>query len=235
MQRNRQLLEEIIRGLGLVGSRDAEELLFELAVEDPRLYEDYNWRSTVMRFGTATSARRLFDLAAGGLLSGRSSDSWQLSRDLSGLMAGDADVRRHVYNCLLKGGPAMPGFLVLTGAVAENPDEEGLLLLVRFEQKTNRSLVGWRTIESVVTDQVPADGYGQNVYNNVPKPAAELRSKLLAMTTDGGPSDHAARHLNYIDSARDEHGRPETEPRHPDLASGKPWPIMRPDPDARAD
>ncbi|WP_082476551.1 NACHT domain-containing protein [Methylobacterium sp. Leaf99] len=235
VQRNRQLLEEIIRGLGLVGSRDAEELLFELAVEDPHLYEDYNWRSTVMRFGTPTSARRLFDLAAGGLLSGRSSDSWQLSRGLSELMAGDADMRRHVYNCLLKGGPAMPGFLVLTGAVAEDPDEEGLLLLVRFEQETDGSLVGWRTIESVVTDRVPANGYGQNVYNIVPKPVAELRSKLLAMTTDGGPSDHAARHLNYIDSARDEHGRPETEPRHPDLASVKPWPIMRPDPNARAD
>jgi hypothetical protein len=31
---------------------------------------------------------------------------------------------------------------------------------------------------------------------------------------------------------RDENGAPEGEPRHPDLASGKPWPILVPDPDA---
>jgi hypothetical protein len=34
---------------------------------------------------------------------------------------------------------------------------------------------------------------------------------------------------------RDEHGMPEAEPRHPDLASGKPWPIIQPDPDAVAE
>ena len=51
-------------------------------------------------------------------------------------------------------------------------------------------------------------------------------------TTDGGPADAAARWLRQIDAIRDEHGMPEIEPRHPDLASGKPWPIMQPDPDA---
>jgi len=52
------------------------------------------------------------------------------------------------------------------------------------------------------------------------------------MTTDGSSSDAAARWLNQIDAIRDEYGTPEAEPRHPDLASGKPWPIMTPDPDA---
>ena len=31
---------------------------------------------------------------------------------------------------------------------------------------------------------------------------------------------------------RDEYGAPEAEPRHPDIASGRPWPILAPDPDA---
>jgi hypothetical protein len=38
--------------------------------------------------------------------------------------------------------------------------------------------------------------------------------------------------LREIDRIRDENGAPENEPRHPDLASGKPWPILVPDPDA---
>jgi hypothetical protein len=53
------------------------------------------------------------------------------------------------------------------------------------------------------------------------------------MTTDGGPSDAAARTLNEIDKIRDEYGAPEAEPRHPDLKSGKPWPIITPE--TRAD
>jgi hypothetical protein len=35
-----------------------------------------------------------------------------------------------------------------------------------------------------------------------------------------------------IDRVRDENGALEDEPRHPDLASGKPWPILVPDLDA---
>ena len=78
---------------------------------------------------------------------------------------------------------------------------------------------------------MPVDGY-QNAYNVVPIPAVDLRRKLLAMTTDGGPEDIAARWLNLVDGIRDEYGLPQGEPRHPDLSSGKPWPIMTADPDA---
>jgi len=38
-----------------------------------------------------------------------------------------------------------------------------------------------------------------------------------------------------IDNVRDQYGLPEGEPRHPDLVSGKLWPIMTPDPKATAD
>ena len=31
-------------------------------------------------------------------------------------------------------------------------------------------------------------------------------------------------------SFRDEYGAPENEPRHPDLGSGRPWPILAPEP-----
>jgi hypothetical protein len=78
----------------------------------------------------------------------------------------------------------------------------------------------------VVTEHVPAEGW-KGVYNVVPVAAPKLRKTLLAMTTDGGAMDVAARYLSAIDEIRDEHSAPLTEPRHPDLASGKPWPILR--------
>lgn len=92
--------------------------------------------------------------------------------------------------------------------------EDGFLLLVKFENELSRSFVDWRTIEGVVTQHVPAEDW-QGAYNIVPVPVFELRRKLFAMTTDGGPSDAAARRLNQIDWIRDEHGLPEEEPRHP--------------------
>jgi len=64
----------------------------------------------------------------------------------------------------------------------------------------------------------------------VPVPAIDLRRKLLALTKTSG--DAAARCLNAIDKIRDEYGGLEREPRHPDLMSGLPWPILTPDPDA---
>jgi hypothetical protein len=50
------------------------------------------------------------------------------------------------------------------------------------------------------------------------------------MTGTGGRDDPAARCLKLIDKLRDEYGAPESEPRHPDLASGKQWPILTHDP-----
>jgi hypothetical protein len=115
--------------------------------------------------------------------------------------------------------------MLLARAVAECPDANGLLLLVGFQKDPTRSLVSWRSIEKVVTEQVPAENW-EGAYNVVPLPVVELRQKLLAMTTDGGRQDAAAQCLNAIDKLRDEHGAPITEPRHPDLKSGKPWPIL---------
>jgi len=86
---------------------------------------------------------------------------------------------------------------------------------------------GFNRFDSLVTEHIPVEG-SQGAYNVAPLPAVELRQRLLAMTTDGGPTDAAARCLRHIDQLRDEHGMPDSEPRHPDLASGRPWPILIP-------
>jgi hypothetical protein len=142
-------------------------------------------------------------------------------------------VRRHVYD-LLKDNVWSPAHALLARAVSESPDGEGLLLLVDVESKQQRPMLDWRTIEAVVTKHVPVENWS-NTYNVVPVPAAELRQALLARTVDGSPADAAARCLTAIDTIRDERGVPVSEPRHPDLASGKSWPFMTPDPDATAD
>lgn len=229
-QRNPHMLEEVIHGLGDTPGVGAEAVLFKLAEDDPRFYLDHAWRSTTLRLGTASSGRRLIDLTTSGTLSGKSHDAWYWQRELAGLISVHPELRAYVRK-LLTDGPTNEALALLAHAVGENPDADDLLILVDGEIKTGHSFLAWRSIQMAVTEQVPSKDW-QGAYNIVPVPAVELRRKLLALTGDGGALDAAARCLNTIDKIRDEYGAPETEPRHPDLASDRTWPILTPDSDA---
>jgi hypothetical protein len=232
-QREPRFLEEMVEALADAPSDEAETVLFSLAEEDQRFYLNERWRATALRFGTPSSGRRIVDLTVKGAFDGATTNVWQLAREIGDLFAIHPDLRAQVYSQLTD-GPYTRGLTMLARAVAENPDEDGLLLLVRLEKELKRHFVFWQTVERAVTGHVPAENW-VGAYNVVPVPAGGLRQKLFALTTDGGPEDIAARWLRQIDAIRDEHGMPETERRHPDLGSGMPWPIMRPDPDATAE
>lgn len=225
-QRRADRLEELIISFGTAPGDDAENVLFQLAEANPKLYANHVWRDAAIRRGTLSAARRFVDLAANGTFEGMGTDNWHMARQLAGLIGGDFELRTHVYQ-LLKDGATTPGLALLGQAVAEDPDTDGLLLLIKIEIEHSCSFISWRTIKNVVTEQVPSENW-KGAYEVVPVPAVELRRNLLAMTRDGGPTDVAARCLNEIDEIRDRYGTPDSEPRHPDLASGKPWPIILP-------
>ena len=225
-QRRVDRLEEMIAGFGTAPGDDAENVLFQLAEANPKLYANHTWRDASIRRGTLSAARRFVDLVANGAFTAGGTDSWNMARQLGGFMGEHPELRTHVYE-LLKVGATKPGLALLARAVAKNPDVDGLLLLIKIETEHKSSFISCRTIENLVTEHVPSED-SKGAYLVVPVPAVELRRKLLALTTDGGPMDAAARCLNQIDKIRDDHGTPDSEPRHPDLASGKRWPIMIP-------
>ena len=229
-QRTPVFLEEMIAAFGATPSKDAENVLFQFAEGDSRFYTDHAWRAATTGRNTGAAVRRIIDLAANGAFEGSGTDYWQLAREIGRLIGEHSELRAYVYD-LLKSSPTSPGLALLATAIAEEPDVEGLLLLITLENQYKRSFFSCRAIEAIVTEHVPVESW-KGAYNVVPVPAAELRRKLLAMTTDGGPSDVAARCLRQIDKIRDEYGAPEPDPRHPDLGSGRAWPIIRPDPDA---
>ena len=218
-------LKDMIAGFRTAPGDDAESVFFQLAEDNPNLYGSHAWRDTAIGRGTLSSARRFVDLAANGAFEGEGTDHWITARQIAGLMSEHAELRTHVYQ-LLEKGPRTPGFALLAQAVAEAPDADGLLLLI----KHNPSFISRLTIERVVTKHVPSENL-KGAYTIVPVPAIELRQKLLAMTVIGDRTDAARHCLNQIDEIRDEYGVPDSEPRHPDLASGKRWPVMMPDPE----
>ena len=225
-QRRVDRLEEMIAGFGTAPGDAAENVLFQLAEADPKLYASHAWRDAAIRRGTLSAARRFVDLAANGAFEANGTDRWHMARQLGGLLGEHPELRAHVYQ-ILRVGATKPGLALLAQAVAENPDVDGLLLLVKIEIEKKLSFISRRTIENVVTEHVPSESW-KGAYNIVPVPAGKLRRELLAMTMVNSPTDAASRCLNQIDEIRDEYGTPDSEPRHPDLASGKRWPVMMP-------
>lgn len=229
-QRSADRLKEMIAGLTTAPGHEAENVLFQLAEADPKLYANHAWRTAAIRRGTLSASCRLVSLTADSAFDDKGTDRWHMARQLGGLIGEHPELRAHVYQ-LLKDGATTPGLALLAQAVVENPDADGLLLLIKIEIEHKCSFFSWRTIENVVTEHAPSESW-KGAYNVVPVAAVDLRRKLLAMTTDGGPTDAAARCLNQIDKIRDEYGTPDSEPRHPDLARGKSWPIMVPAPNS---
>jgi hypothetical protein len=222
-QREPRFLQEMVGALADAPSYETEELLFKLAEEDPRFYINQKWREVAFSLGTLSSARRILDLTMTGAFDVESRSGWHFFRELGGLISTLPDVRAYAYGILEK-DMSITSLKFLARAIAENPDDEGILLLVNLELNLKCSFLSYSTIEGAVTEHLPSESW-KGAYDVVSRDASELRRKLFMMTSDGSVSDVAARCLNQIDEIRDEYGTPESEPRHPDLASGKFWPI----------
>jgi hypothetical protein len=86
----------------------------------------------------------------------------------------------------------------------------------------------WDQLESAFVERRP---YGQdpNVVTEHARASNDLRVRLFRMSIeDARRRNSAFRLLGQIEEWRLEHGRPTGEPRHPDLASGQPWPPKEP-------
>ena len=72
------------------------------------------------------------------------------------------------------------------------------------------------------------EGWTANAYEEFGVSLADLRGELfgVALAKDT-QSPLAEACLVEIEELRDEHGRVDDEPRHPDISSGEPWPIIR--------
>ena len=221
--RTPRALEGLLDALGHAPGDDGEEVLFALGEGDPRLYAERAWFEAAIGRGTLSSATRLIDLAAQGAFNREGSLSdYDVCRRLAPLLGEHDQLRTKVYG-LLEGERRLAGTKLLAQTVAENPDVKGLMVLI--DLKHTRGRIPWLAIERVLTERVPAaDQVG--TFEVLPVPAGEVRRQLLARTTDGGSDDLCARYLDEVDRFRDELGTPESEPRHPDIASGKAWPIL---------
>ena len=224
--RRPRMLEDVVFACGGLAGEEGALCLLRLAELVPAFYSDHSWHRTMFLQASVSPnvAHQLVDLAAHGAFEQKQPDRWFIAREFAALLEAHPDVRSHAY-ALLADGPATEGLVLLAEAVSEAPDMHGLLLLVRAEMLMRRNFASHRAVEHVATERVPSRDWS-GAFEVLPTPVVKLRRELLAMCTDGGPSDVAARCLREIDAIRDTHGLPEAEPRHPDFASGVRWPFV---------
>ena len=223
-------LRPLLSALGYAPSTEAETVLHELAKRDERFLGEYGWIAALLTRNTLASKRFLLDLICSSSLAERwrPLDRSDLGRRLSTLMSSDDNFRHEVYErfATLDDGFATS---VLEYAIAEAADTDGVLLLTRHEaakKKGCQSTAISRALRNVFVGHTAIEPTEMQSLCSRPEPG--LRKCLFDLVTGGDAAEArlAAECLRTIDELRDDYGDVESEPRHPDITAGVPWPKL---------
>ena len=223
-------LRLVLSALGFAPSDDAEQVLLELARRDARFLDDYDWFAALEKRGTMSSLCILLDLICqDAAKAGRgSSDIWTFGRRVAVGMQMHPAFRANVY-AKLTTTISPHARSIVEYAIAENPDEPGVMLLVSSHASNGKIFdhVLGAAIEHLVVEQRPSSDW-VGAYESVSVPATSLRQCLfeLARGANGLEAKLASACLVHIDELRDRYGVASGEPRHPNIESGAPWPLV---------
>ena len=223
-------LRPVVSALGLAPSDNAEKVLLELAQQDPRFLEDYDWFTALEKRGTLSSLRILLDLVCQNALKGKSGlpDTRAFGRQLSAGIRVHPEFRADVY-AKLAAGISTEIRAILEYVVSSAPDESGVLLLISSYASSGRgfdNLLGTAVEHLVLEKRESSDWAGS--YELISTPAPSLRKRLFDMARASATQEAqlALSCLIHIDEVRDRYGIASGEPRHPNIESGMPWPLI---------
>jgi nucleotide-binding universal stress UspA family protein len=110
--------------------------------------------------------------------------------------------------------------------LAEVVDQQDVLQLLQYCDPAGSDLIS-QALEHAVRELAVVNRSieGTNAYEREPADLSWLRSNLFRVYLEQKPVARlAAKLLGVVDMQRDEYGRPPSEPRHPDIETGRPWP-----------
>ena len=217
-------LKNLIMGLGESPEPDAETLLFSIAQRKPDLYSSGIWQRAAFEQPSKQAGIWLLDLVMAKQLSTDTRPFPDIEEYLSGVFIAHPDLRTLALNSIQNNADA-PGCDCVLRALALRPDIDTLRLLLKHERASGESFVSWRGIELMVTKAVPSDTW-RGALRILPVSVPGLRAMLIQAIDKGDKDDLAASILKRLERTWDDAGWPDTERRHPDLESGKPWPML---------
>ena len=223
-------LRSLLAALGCSPLAEAETVLGELAKRDDRFLSEYDWLAALTNRNTLSAARFFLDLVCNISFTERRGnlDHSHISKKMAALIASDDQFRQDVYKRFssLDAGPAR---FVIEHAIAEAADAEGVLLLTRQGAARNKSFKSAAlsmALHNALVGQTPMESPGMQQLYSLPAP--ELRKGLFDMVTNGSAAETrlATECLCAIDENRDVYGHVVSEPRHPNITAGVPWPKL---------
>lgn len=150
----------------------------------------------------------------------------RLTSKIANIAGADPSVRDRLLLLCTRGLPPQMR-LLLADCVTRLGTIDGMLAgleLIHDDSTPSIPPVLIRNLEAVFVERRPY-GSSENTYTLEPQSANDIRNRLFEMAVSDESRKHSAWSiLAQIESWRIEYGRPTTEPRHPNIDSGIPWP-----------
>jgi len=207
----------------------ADALLVELGKRIPPVTREHEWLMAISDRGSPAAARALADFAfeADEKPEQLGVDKYHFTKVLGALLEKHREVAEYLVRRLPELRIPIARSLVAS-ALAAVADRNTVLALVEHEARIappGSGNIPRTAIEGLVTERQP-DPSWPGAYSILPRSASALREELFTMALRNDARAHIAiQCLEYIDQLRHDYGRPDDEPRHPRVDSGRPWPF----------
>ena len=227
-------LRNLVAALGRRGSEESLDLLIELAQSGSMSRQGIGqeWIDAVATFDHPRSGRLLMsfiDPEAGERGPAVPSDlNDVLSGHIAALAEKDPKVRARILElCREKLSPTQGQILPNVLARLNSPEAALAGLNLIDDGASSRmpfELV--RLVESVLVEHRPYGSSG-HTYTLEPRSGAEIRRHLFELVLDDDRRRRSALELlGMIEDWRLDYGKPMSEPRHPAIDTGQPWPLL---------
>jgi hypothetical protein len=206
------------------------DVLMKLGERDEKLQADHGWLDALMALKTEDSVLVLLNLICEGRLAGRRLfESHRITSRLAAAAEEFPAVRAKMLDNYERMGRSQ-GKALLEATLIELADPSLILSLIGGYAKDGRPYDGglMHAIRQVALGRRSIEGWTAGAYEEFGVSVADLRKDLfgIAITEGDARAILAKRCLDEIETLRDEYGRIDDEPRHPDIASGREWPLL---------
>jgi hypothetical protein len=223
-------LRRLLGALGHSPHPHTLEVLKALAHRDPRIVEDDDWVESLVRLGSVDAARTLLDSLCDGALGSRQRQSrHQFSDRLAAFARTHPSFKAELLARYADAG-ACKAHEILEEALLELAEPDAILAVIHGMASRGAGFAYplARALRELAISQTPSARWA-NTVELIGIPLTAFRKRLFALTADETLGPLARRCLEEIDELRDEYGRVSDEPRHPDITSRRPWPIVAQD------
>ena len=227
-------LRELVIALGHSRCGDAIDLLLRLASKDEKGLRNITgeWIDAVAALDTPESKRVLLSFVDpdtenhGFKQALEHHDRERLASHITDIARTEPEIRDRLYMlCDRQLTAAMR--LLFAYVSARMRTSDALVVGLNLVHDTANPPIPYeiiRGIENVFLEQIPYGNTG-NAYSLEPRSANDIRNRLFDMIlNDDGRRKSAWTLLGQTELWRLEYGRPGSEPRHPAINSGEPWP-----------